>query len=383
VLGARGAAVEFGFEGAGAGARCFIRASEPVLEASLDAFVACALPPAMALGAGVELAGPASARLVSALPTIVDILAAWNPQLTRVSFPSLIPVASRRSSSGRVGVFFSGGVDSLYSFLKHRDEITDLIFVHGFDIPLANVELRRRAAAQVEAVASEFGIGVVQVETNLKLVLDTFVGWGPVAHGSGLAAVGHLLAPAFERLYIASSCHYTDIFPWGTHPLLDPLWSSEVLEFVHDGCAARRMEKVDFIAGFDTALSNLRVCLWADDVAFEPGGASNCGRCEKCLRTMVSLEAAGKLSQCKSFDRPLDSASVGRQKVKERIRPFYLENLETLRERGIRPDLQRQLERALHRGARSARRKARRHARRRLVPSGPRALIGWLNPVSR
>jgi len=29
--------------------------------------------------------------------------------------------------------FFSGGVDSFYTFLKHRHEITDLAVVHGFD----------------------------------------------------------------------------------------------------------------------------------------------------------------------------------------------------------------------------------------------------------
>jgi CubicO group peptidase (beta-lactamase class C family) len=71
-----------------------------------------------------------------------------------------------------------------------------------------------------------------------------------------LAAIGHLLAPAFERIYIAASVNYRDLFPWGTHPLLDPLWSSELLEFVHHGCAARRIEKLRFIAGFDAAVNN-------------------------------------------------------------------------------------------------------------------------------
>jgi hypothetical protein len=346
--GARRQAVEFELRGAGTSSRRFIRASEPILEASSEAFIACSLVPAMASGVGVELEGPASARLVSALPTLVEILTAWNTQLTRVSFPSLIPVAKQRSSPGRVGAFFSGGVDSLHTFLEHRDEVTDLIFVHGFDIPLENVDLLRQAAGSVEAVASEFGVGVVHVETNLKPFMNTFVNWGLTGHGVAIATIGHLLAPVFERLYIASSVHFSDLFPWGTHPLLDPLWNSEVLEFVHHGCGARRIEKVELLAGFDAALNNLRVCHWGLH-SFEPEGAYNCGRCEKCVRTMVSLEAAGKLSQCKSFDRPLDSASVGELSTEPKILAFFLENLEALRKRGTRPDLQRALERCLRR----------------------------------
>ncbi len=43
-------------------------------------------------------------------------------------------------SHARQGVacFFSGGVDSFYSVIAHAKRITHLIFVRGFDIPIAN-----------------------------------------------------------------------------------------------------------------------------------------------------------------------------------------------------------------------------------------------------
>jgi hypothetical protein len=167
----------------------------------------------MASGVDVDVAGPTSARVVSALPTIIDILTAWNKDLKRVSFPSLIPVEKRRSSPGRVGVFFSGGVDSFYTFLKYREEITDLIFVHGFDIPLEKEDLLSRAAAGVEATAADFDVNVIHVKTNLKPFLNTFVNWGLTGHGAAIATIGHMLAPAFECLYIASSVYYGDLFP--------------------------------------------------------------------------------------------------------------------------------------------------------------------------
>ena len=360
-------AVEFELQGAGTRSQLFFRASEPVLEASSEAFVACSLLPAMASGVAIELAGPVSVRLVSALPTIVDIMTAWNTQLTRVSFPSLVPVANRRSSPGRVGAFFSGGVDAFYTFLKHRDEVTDLVFIHGFEIPLKNGDLRRLAATSVDAVASEFGVGVVHVETNLKPVLDSFAHWRS-GIGPALATIGHLLAPAFERLYIASSVHYRDLFPWGTHPLLDPLWSSEALGFVHDGCEARRVEKVEFIADFDAVLSNLLVC---HPQHFKGGDVYNCGRCQKCVRTMIALEVAGKLSQCTSFNRPLNGPSVAALSASEETRAFYQENLEALRRQRTRPDLQRALDSCLRgpawlqRARRGFARRALRRIRRR------------------
>ena len=347
-LGVPGSSLELELRIAGGTSKVFFSTSEPIIAPSNEALIACSLLPAMASGMGVlDLTGPTSAKLVSALPTIIDIMKAWNPELTPVSVPSLIPVAKPRPSPGRVGVFFSGGVDAFYTFLKCREEITDLIFLHGAESALGNPELLKRAAANVDEVASEFGVGVVHVKTNLKPVMSTFVDWGLTGHGAGLVTIGHLLAPAFERIYIASSVHYGDLFPWGSHPLLDPLWSSERMEFVHHGCAARRIEKVEFIAGFDAALNHLRVCSWGPGSKYEGGGVVNCGRCEKCARTMLALEAAGKLSRCKTFDRPLESERVRRLRVKPEIRAFYEESLAALRRQEVRPDLQRSLERCL------------------------------------
>ena len=37
---------------------------------------------------------------------------------------------------------------------------------------------------------------------------------------------------------------YAHLGPLGSHPLLDPLWSSEDVELVHDGCEATRLDKL-------------------------------------------------------------------------------------------------------------------------------------------
>ena len=358
--GERRSAVEFELRGAGYRLPVFFRSPESVLEASCDAFLACALLPAMRAGVELQLSGPVSARLLSALPQILDIYGTWEPKLERVSLPGLVPVERKRAPSGRVGAFFSGGVDSFYTLIKHRDEITDLIFVHGFDITPDDAELFRRADAAVAQAASDFGVGLLRVQTNIKAALRLFVSWGGLGHGAALATIGHLLAPVFDRIYIPASCTYDNLVPWGSHPLLDPLWSSEVLEFVHDGCEANRVAKVAAIAGFETVLRHLRVCHERLE------GEYNCGRCDKCVRTMINLEIAGKLEQCRTFERPLDARSIRRQRVTGLNWEYYEENLAAMRERGIRPDLQRAIAYILRRPRWLDGQRALRRLRRRL-----------------
>ena len=340
--GQRRHSVEFELRGAGRSFPLFFRSDDAVLEAGNEAFLACALLPAMRAGVGLELNGPVSARVLRAVPRIVDIYATWDPTLERFPLPELDPVDRSRAPSGRVATFFSGGVDSFYSLLKHRDEITDLIFVHGFDIPHDEDEWFRQAADGVQKAASELGVGVVRVQTNLRPALRGLK-WGYLGHGVALATVGQMLAPVFDRIYIPSTVSYAQLSPWGTHPLLDPLWSTEALEFIHDGCEATRPQKTAFIAESATALRYLRVCF--DNV----GDAYNCGTCEKCLRTMIHLEAAGRLGQCRTFDKPLDARSIQKLSPAKHNRGYFVESLATLKERGVRPDLRWALARVLWR----------------------------------
>jgi hypothetical protein len=144
-----------------------------------------------------------------------------------------------------------------------------------------------------------------------------------------LASIALLLAPQFRRVYIPSSHSYAQLFPWGSHPLLDPLWSIEGTEIVHDGCEASRVEKVKYLASCDVAIKHLRVC-WENR-----NGAYNCGQCEKCLRTMVSLRIAGVLNRSAAFARQLDLEAVARLALPDdNARAFIEENVYELASKG-------------------------------------------------
>ena len=77
--------------------------------------------------------------------------------------------------------------------------------------------------------------------------------------------------------------------------MIEPNFSSSDLRISHMGIRYSRLDKVRLISGWKVALDNLRVC-----TANAPG-LLNCGRCEKCLRTMLELLACDALSKAAAF----------------------------------------------------------------------------------
>jgi hypothetical protein len=110
---------------------------------------------------------------------------------------------------------------------------------------------------------------------------------------------------ASEAISEASILGLQNLGPYGTHPLLDPLYSSSDLRIRHDGIELSRLEKTRLIAGWDVALQNLRVC---NQYRQYRSGRLNCGRCEKCVRTMLGLLAVGALDKTNVF--PSQNVSV-------------------------------------------------------------------------
>jgi len=281
------------------------RVSEGPMAQGAEAFLAGTLSSAMMLGARLEVAGEVSPRLINSLPTIQTILRSWVPECREVPLQVVAGRPSQKASPRAVASFFSGGVDSFYTLLKHRDEITKIILVHGFDLRLDDTPLRAKVSRSLREVAAELGVDLIEVETNVRSLADRHFPW-KFYHGSMLASVALLLAPQMQKVYIASSDSYATLIPWGSHPLLDPLWSTEETELVHDGLEANRLEKVAKIASSDVAMRYLRVCFpWSNGA-----GAYNCGVCEKCLNTMACLRSAGALGRCKTFPPILDLAAL-------------------------------------------------------------------------
>jgi hypothetical protein len=273
----------------------------PVPETA-DSFLAAALLPAMATAARLRSQETISAALAAAVEKVQTVLAAWYPQLTHVAVDAPIGQGTTTRHGDGVAAFFSGGVDSYYTALRHRGELDALVFLHGFDLRLERTDVRSRCSRLARAAAEALGLPLVEVETNLRSFSRSHLGWGTY-HGSALASVALFLAGRFSRVYVPGSLSYDSHFPHGSHPLLDPLWTTAEVELVYDGFEANRYEKTALVARSSDALRFLRVCNRGHRA---PGSGVNCGRCEKCLRTMVALRALGALEACRTFPPRLD-----------------------------------------------------------------------------
>jgi hypothetical protein len=324
----------------------------PPAPAAEPAFAATLLP-AMAAGGRLELPLALDSRLREALPDLQAALIGIAGSGPYAPLPvraveivdSERPAARDVEAAGSrgVGLFFSGGVDS-WSTLLRRPEVTDLIYVHGFDIPLDRPDLSERVEQGLRGVADARGLAFHVVRSNLRDLHDRAVGW-EIGHGPGLAAVAHLFAPACRRMLIGSGVTYTEPVTRGSHPLVDHLWSSELCEIVNDGSHLTRAMKVREIAASPEALAVLRVC-WRRVEEY------NCGRCEKCLRTMVALEAAGALGRCATFEGALDLDAVAALQLPSReLIPWWQDNLALASESG-HADLVAALERCLESNSR-------------------------------
>jgi hypothetical protein len=238
------------------------------------------------------------------LPTACDIFSAWSERRP-VPLDFDICTDSPAPAKG-VSLFFSGGVDSFYSLIKHRDEVDNLILIHGFDVPLADTKSFALAEERAHEAAQAFSKRLIVVRTNLYWEQPSVpVGW-QMYHGPALAAVALALAPNHGKIHVASSYSYADLYPWGSHPLLDPYWSSDAVDIVHD-TGELRIDKLRVVSQNPDALSRLRPC-WKNLANY------NCGLCEKCVRTMLGLRALG-IERCAAFPDTLRPDVVRRQKL--------------------------------------------------------------------
>jgi len=338
--------VRFALERASGRAEFFFRSQEIALHPNNEAFVAAALTACMFTGHDIQLQGSMSRRLLDSIPTITHMFQTWSPHLRRITVSGAEPVERQPAQGGRVGVFFSLGVDSFFTLMRRREEITDLIHIVGYFERLGRVgPASWDVQPLLQSVADALGKRLIIVHTDLRRLYDRpGIHWNNHGYGPTMAAVGHVLYPEFKRVYIASGHDWTMLLPSASHPLLDPLWSSEGLEVVHDGLEFSRLDKLQLLANEDLVTQALRVC------SRRPPSQRNCGQCEKCIRTMIGLLMAGSTAPSAAFDTPLDPARVVRMQLPSPILiQIATRNLRDLEAAGRWPELTASLRRALRR----------------------------------
>jgi hypothetical protein len=190
------------------------------------------------------------------------------------------------------------------------------------DIPLDQPEVFAGALARGARMLEGTGVPILPMRTTAR---QLGMSW---EQSYGLQLIGCFLTMqgSFRSAVKASGEPWEGlVMPWGSTPLTDPLCSTAVMEIVHDGCEASRTEKVDWLVRHTKVSGDLRVC-WEG-----PTLDRNCGKCEKCVRTMLNFWCLGHPVPA-AFPAPPSPEQVATIPVRNRIQLAELESILRLAE---------------------------------------------------
>ncbi|MCC7086815.1 MAG: hypothetical protein IT427_17595 [Pirellulales bacterium] len=280
-----------------------------------DAFTRIFLLSAMEGHCDLVIHGNVSTRLLANLERWQAIASTWWPVYRRVEL-----LADREISPAADAVQFdsmraetllalSGGLDSIETLYGHRlgrrgrntRNITGCLFIHGCDIDWRD---QRFAVARerVERLCQAADVQLVTARTNMKQLLPN---WS-ISHCAAITGVMSLFQRRFAAGLIGCTWAY-DNFEFvtvgnGSTAMTDPLLSSAGFQVIQD-LAKTRIEKT-LALRFETEVwKSLRVCYQQEDPV------SNCGKCEKCIRQMLCMLAAG-VDDFSSFRSPLTAEKI-------------------------------------------------------------------------
>ena len=277
-----------------------------------DAFVVACLYYAMVTGEDIQCKVPVTERLLYQLNEyIVPSLCQPTNEYKRIHVMAE-PVRQITPLAHYVGTGVSCGVDSFSSIVMNMKEsvpqsyrLTHLTLFNtgsmnfaGYSAKKNLEEWNRETDAEFEErvthgkkVASELGLDFIAVNTNIA---DLYQGCFLYSHTFRNCSVVLALQKMWKAYYYASAGEpiQTNAGLTRTNGEYDLLALSGIsldnLTFYSSCLPYQRMEKIALIADNPVVQKYLNVC------SFE---TKNCGRCEKCLRTITALDLMGKLGK--------------------------------------------------------------------------------------
>lgn len=210
----------------------------------------------------------------------------------------------------RAGFFFSGGIDAIATLRANRIHfppshplaIKDGLIVCGLEV--AEPKAFEHVFALVSELADDAGVTLIPVHTNIRSLgpdnvsqfWDVF--WVREFMGAAFSSIAHAFANRLSVVSISSDHDIPNIYPFSSHPLINGNYTSSDLRIRLEGVSLSRFEKTRLVAGWDLALRKLRVC---NKPQYYTSEKLNCGECEKCVRTMLTLKALGVLEKATAF----------------------------------------------------------------------------------
>jgi hypothetical protein len=260
-------------------------------------FLAVALAPlASAEGEDLHVDGPVSADQLTSLEEYLQIWSVWRPDLYRpIRIGAAEEVLETPKAEGGAALGFSGGVDASFALAAHHDGLLGRltrrielgVLVVGWDLRHGDESGLARAVESARASLDAYGVdlGVIATNWQQELCSDWFLSFT-----AGLAAVLHTTSGRCSSAVVATDHNALGelgMRPYGSHLMTNRLLGTGHFPLQSTGPTHSRLERVRALTQHPVLLAQLRVCYQ------EGAGGSNCGRCEKCVRTQLELRACG------------------------------------------------------------------------------------------
>ena len=290
-------------------------------------FVANIIPLAFVLNVDIEV--PCIDRAF--YDCLDDYRKGYQNMIPMISFSGSVKAHSVESNNyvpQKNCLLFSGGIDATNSLAVNSEVIDDCITIWGSDIVVDNTAGWQIMSAAVKDIVHKFRKDWSVIKSNFRTYINECTlgqqivatkdnWWHAMQHG--IALLGQVAPLAYLKkygtIYIASS--FTKEFHpiCASDPRTDNCFKCASAITKHDGYEFNRCQKIVNIEKKRAELNtvfNIHVC-------WESTSGSNCGHCEKCLRSYLNCRAVN----CDSSKLGI-LPSISMQEIKN----FYLHKFE-------------------------------------------------------
>lgn len=283
-----------------------------------DGFIIAMLLPAIKFKQNIEVKAPMTANLYYNLVNVVIPLMAqlYGYDLSIEDCSRFLIVSETINTHFHPSAIATGcslGVDSLTAIKQHMKlsnngsyKLTHLTYFNvgafGSSYDENTEQTLKREKQEVSNFARKLGLPTVIVNSNIHNWYSTFKNFNH-SHTLRNMSVVLCMQKLFKNYFYASGYPIEDFKLTKDlayfETLLLPQISTHCTSLISANANYSRIEKIKYIGNDQLATQNLYVCLkeqiWNDRHVghLEDDGFRNCGKCEKCLRTLVILDALG------------------------------------------------------------------------------------------
>lgn len=269
-----------------------------------DAALITCLMPAMRRGEDITVEGVVTDELWYHLShDYQSLLRRQKRKLNHISIHAEQLAPASEQDQQEVITGFSAGVDSWQVLAQYyyaqnvpaRLRITHLLYNDLGSHGKGGAELFARRLQNITALAHKVGLPVLPVQSNMEPLFgaERYVGTHTVRN----AAVPWLLQNKTRHFYYASAFDYSGVRIAPSRAMAEadvaalPLLSSSGLTLSSVGSSHSRVQKTLSLVDIPDTYEGLDVCISPRE------GSTNCSRCWKCHRTMLTLDIANVLDR--------------------------------------------------------------------------------------